>query len=207
MLKAIETVYKGYRFRSRLEARWAVFFDALGIEWEYEKEGYDLNGVWYLPDFWMPGSTSEAETFGAVDEDTTDPGYWVEIKANEPTPEEDEKAARLAIESGKPVLMLIGEPWMGDAHHYARAYSRFARDGRRSGWSVWTECPHCHAIAICPQGERLFLPCSCPGTIEGAYNDETGEDTRRCTVSTSGPRLESAFTSARKARFEHGEKP
>jgi hypothetical protein len=25
--KAIETHYKGYRFRSRLEARWAVFFD------------------------------------------------------------------------------------------------------------------------------------------------------------------------------------
>lgn len=28
-VKAIDTVYKGYRFRSRLEARWAVFFDAL----------------------------------------------------------------------------------------------------------------------------------------------------------------------------------
>ncbi|MCB6994492.1 hypothetical protein LI177_13475 [bacterium 210820-DFI.6.37] len=27
-LKAIQTEYKGYRFRSRLEARWAVFFDA-----------------------------------------------------------------------------------------------------------------------------------------------------------------------------------
>ncbi len=38
--KAIETLYKGYRFRSRLEARWAVFFDALGLKWEYEKEGF-----------------------------------------------------------------------------------------------------------------------------------------------------------------------
>lgn len=27
-IKAIDTYYKGYRFRSRLEARWAVFFDA-----------------------------------------------------------------------------------------------------------------------------------------------------------------------------------
>jgi hypothetical protein len=54
-IKPIETVYKGYRFRSRLEARWAVFFDALGIEWEYEKEGYDLGEAgWYLPDFWLP---------------------------------------------------------------------------------------------------------------------------------------------------------
>jgi len=51
-MKAIETKYKGYRFRSRLEARWAVFFDALGIDWEYEPEGYDLGEAgWYLPDF------------------------------------------------------------------------------------------------------------------------------------------------------------
>ena len=51
MLKAIDTAYKGHLFRSRLEARWAVFFDALGLQWEYEVEGYDLDGVWYLPDF------------------------------------------------------------------------------------------------------------------------------------------------------------
>lgn len=55
MIKPIETVYKGYRFRSRLEARWAVYFDAIGISWEYEKEGYDLgDGLFYLPDFWLP---------------------------------------------------------------------------------------------------------------------------------------------------------
>ena len=51
-LKAIQTEYKGYKFRSRLEARWAVFLDALGVKWEYEPEGYDLeNGSAYLPDF------------------------------------------------------------------------------------------------------------------------------------------------------------
>ena len=33
MIKAIPTEYKGYRFRSRLEARWAVFFDACGADW------------------------------------------------------------------------------------------------------------------------------------------------------------------------------
>ena len=37
-IKAIETQYKGYRFRSRLEARYAVMFDALGFEWQYEPE-------------------------------------------------------------------------------------------------------------------------------------------------------------------------
>lgn len=53
-IKAIETRYRGYRFRSRLEARWAVFFDALGVKWEYEKEGFNLDGLCYLPDFWLP---------------------------------------------------------------------------------------------------------------------------------------------------------
>ena len=51
MIKAIETVYNGYRFRSRLEARWAVFFDALGLEYEYEPEGFSLGAGGYLPDF------------------------------------------------------------------------------------------------------------------------------------------------------------
>lgn len=51
-MKVIETKYKGYYFRSRLEARWAVFFDACGVKWEYEPEGFSLdNGLCYLPDF------------------------------------------------------------------------------------------------------------------------------------------------------------
>lgn len=54
-IKAIETYYKGYRFRSRLEARWAVFFDSIGIPYEYETEGYVLqDGTKYLPDFYLP---------------------------------------------------------------------------------------------------------------------------------------------------------
>ena len=53
-IKPIETVYNGYRFRSRLEARWAVFFDVLGIEYEYEPEGYKFSdGQCYLPDFYL----------------------------------------------------------------------------------------------------------------------------------------------------------
>lgn len=58
MIKAIQTEYKGYLFRSRLEARWAVFFDACGAKWEYEPEGYDLGGgLRYLPDFLLHGVT------------------------------------------------------------------------------------------------------------------------------------------------------
>ena len=62
-LKAIETVFSGYKFRSRLEARWAVFFDALDMPYEYEKEGFELPSGWYLPDFWLP-----------------EQNLWVEIK-------------------------------------------------------------------------------------------------------------------------------
>lgn len=51
-IKAIDTSYKGFLFRSRLEARWAVFFDAMGLDWEYEPEGFELpDGTRYLPDF------------------------------------------------------------------------------------------------------------------------------------------------------------
>ncbi|UKS29983.1 hypothetical protein LOZ80_14015 [Paenibacillus sp. HWE-109] len=53
-IKAIETKYDGYRFRSRLEARWAVFFNALGIEYQYEIEGYEMGSLRYLPDFYIP---------------------------------------------------------------------------------------------------------------------------------------------------------
>lgn len=61
-IKPIQTYYNGYHFRSRLEARWAVFFDAMGIKYEYEKEGYTLsNGEKYLPDFYLPEFYTWAE--------------------------------------------------------------------------------------------------------------------------------------------------
>ena len=55
IINAIPTTYKGTTFRSRTEARWAVFFDELGVGWDYEPEGYELGeGKRYLPDFWLP---------------------------------------------------------------------------------------------------------------------------------------------------------
>ena len=53
-IRAIETVYNGYKFRSRLEAKWAVFFDAVGIKYQYEIEGYEMDDIRYLPDFYLP---------------------------------------------------------------------------------------------------------------------------------------------------------
>ena len=49
--QGIATTYRGVRFRSRLEARWAVFFDAMGWRWEYEP--FDADG--YIPDFVLLG--------------------------------------------------------------------------------------------------------------------------------------------------------
>ena len=70
-VKPIETTYNGYKFRSRLEARWAVFFDSAGIEWKYEQEGFTLpNGKCYLPDFYLPNVKGRAG----------DNGIYVEVK-------------------------------------------------------------------------------------------------------------------------------
>jgi hypothetical protein len=50
-IKAIPQMYKGIKFRSTLEARWAIVFNELGIEWHYEPEGFDIDGIRYVPDF------------------------------------------------------------------------------------------------------------------------------------------------------------
>ena len=91
MITVIPTEYKGTRFRSRLEARWAVFFDALGIEWQYEPEAFRLkNGDGYTPDFWLP----QLHCFAEVKPEDGDFG----------------KARALAAEAGKKVLLLEDVP-------------------------------------------------------------------------------------------------
>jgi hypothetical protein len=92
-IQPIETRYKGYRFRSRLEARWAVFFDVLGILYEYEREGYRLTSGLYLPDFWLPQVH-----------------MWAEVKPQVLTHEEITLARELAAATKHDVLMLIGPP-------------------------------------------------------------------------------------------------
>lgn len=108
MIKPIETYYKGYKFRSRLEARWAVFFDELGINWRYEHEGYKLyDGTWYLPDFWLP-------TFNG--------GMFVEVKPKF-TEEETQKCRDLCYESGQDV-------WLAEDIPSERAYVYLSKDSR-----------------------------------------------------------------------------
>ncbi|MFJ2964253.1 hypothetical protein ACIPIC_18380 [Streptomyces collinus] len=69
-IQPIETRYAGHHFRSRLEARWAVLFDALGIRWEYEPQGYRVgpDRKPYLPDFWLPKERLWVEVKGAEEQ-------------------------------------------------------------------------------------------------------------------------------------------
>jgi hypothetical protein len=68
VIRSMDTDYAGYRFRSRLEARWAVFFDDCNIDWEYEPQSFSALDIYsgrrrgYLPDFRL------------------DNGQWAEVK-------------------------------------------------------------------------------------------------------------------------------
>lgn len=91
MIKAINTQYKGYNFRSRTEARWAVFLDALGFEWEYEREGFHLPSGPYLPDFYL-----------------TQYNTYLEVKGQKFTELERQKCKELSLEYD--VVLLDGSP-------------------------------------------------------------------------------------------------
>lgn len=85
-IRAIETAYAGCRFRSRTEARWAVFLDELDVSWEFEAQGFHTPAGGYLPDFYLP------------DED-----LYVEIKG--PRPSELELAKCQAVPN---LIILVG---------------------------------------------------------------------------------------------------
>ena len=67
-IAAIPTEYNGNLFKSRLEARWAVFFDLMEIGYVYEplcfEEEFDNCIVQYLPDFYFPELECWAEVKG-----------------------------------------------------------------------------------------------------------------------------------------------
>lgn len=104
----IETRYSGYRFRSRTEARWAVFFDHAGILWQYEPQGIicpdrlNLTGGYaqsYLPDFYLP-----------------DLDMWVEVKGSWNSDESKRflTAAAYLSHIGSSVALISGVPRYSD---------------------------------------------------------------------------------------------
>lgn len=192
--RAIETKYKDYRFRSRTEAKWAIFFDAMGIEWEYEPEGYDLGEAgWYLPDFWLPYFK-----------------MWVEIKGINPNDDELNKARALCDATRNRVIIFVGNPWFNivradfifdpeEKEVFDQSYYYLGEDGYPElwekdgydfekqdgkglyyqGWATWG------VIGIQQQPELIVL-------IEG-------DDARAAQAAKF------AYVKARRARFEHGE--
>lgn len=97
-IQAIPTRYRDVLFRSRLEARWAVFFELAGIPWAHEPTGYRVGGLGpYLPDFHL------SVTIGGRK------GVFVEVKANR------ERANMMLLETfgalgDDPILLLDGPP-------------------------------------------------------------------------------------------------
>ncbi len=143
-LKAIETEYDGHLFRSRLEARWAVFFNAIGIPYEYEKEGFELGDAGrYLPDFWLPVQDC-----------------WVEIKGEYPTNDEIRRAELLETLSNSTVFIFYGQ--IEVPHEKILGYDEPMR---------WCECPKCGMLNIIWSGLANRLSCYCLDENKSTPND------------------------------------
>lgn len=87
-----ETDYAGVHFRSRLEARWALLFDALGVPWQYEPRCFRTPEGGYLPDF-LVGVRSP---------------WWLEIKGPEPIERDYVRARHVVAQTGQKFRFLVG---------------------------------------------------------------------------------------------------
>lgn len=177
-VKPIETLYKGCRFRSRLEARWAVFFDATGLAWHYEPEGYVLGELgWYFPDFWLP-----------------DLGIWYEVKGDVPTQHEIDKAHALGEATDARIYIAFGQiPYWGvrvNSFSYDEVESAYLCWPHWDNCHWWCQCLFCDHIGIQFEGRSERLPCGC-----------AGPDSQKMRIPHSA-RLVAAYTAARSARFE-----
>lgn len=189
-VKPIETHYDGYKFRSRLEARWAVFFNALGIKFEYELEGYDLgNGLYYLPDFWLPEQDCWVEVKGGIT-----PLASVRDTLQQVSNPNQEKCGRLAMRSKKPLYMVFEcLPYKVSAD-YSHIITRL--EGANLYFSPIN--------GYC-EGQRALGFCKvCKGYRFGTF----GEWCDACDNKTESlnATLYNAYRKARQARFEHSDR-
>lgn len=207
-IQALQTAYRNHRFRSRLEARWAVFFDALGIPWQYEPQGYALPALTehaaccfevrvgkacyclqdlgaYLPDFFLPTLYSD--------------GAWFEVKGIEPTLLERAKLGRLGLLTDKWTLLAWGSMPAGDESDLGDSRDRSGID-TVDDINFWPTMCQCGEFSIEYEG-RVERSCSlgrrCPAyyaASQPAWMSGPGH-----------PRIRQAYAAARSARFEHGE--
>lgn len=180
-MRVIETEYRGCRFRSRAEARWAVFLDTLLIPWTYELEGFDLDGTCYLPDFWVQGWDA-----------------WLEVKGPKPSPAAADKCRRLAEASGKRVLLVSGEPWLdGEQPLYDVMLFTHPEDARHrsSGWTFGEGRRNAREIWLVSDEYGAFTLNGVPHERDDAYP----------LAGDFAYQVVEALRAARGARFEHGE--
>ncbi len=194
-IKAIETIYNGYRFRSRLEARWAVFFDTLGIKYQYEPEGYDLGEHgYYLPDFYLPDAMG---------------GCWCEIKPMIEKVERGDSIVGKEFDGLPEMYDLVNMTHKRGIIFYGLPYPNeyfcitiAGMDFEPSDYAeALYQCLDCGVISIGDDNvlrvfkdvfgdnRELCFYCSCPETNEIHLH------------------LSLAYNAARQARFEHGETP
>lgn len=171
--KVIPTRWAGTLFRSRTEARWAVFFDALLLEWFYEPDGYELPSGPYLPDFWLPHVNG---------------GCFVEVKGAYPTSAEQAKAAELAIATGRPVYTFFGPVALPDDRRTTDSAVAQFPDGSQDFHYLWCECGICGNLGIQFDGRSARLDCGCYETSDKEYN-------------AASPLLRTAYDAARSQRF------
>ena len=196
MVRAISTEYKGYLFRSRLEARWAVFFDKLGIDYEYEPEGIVLSdGTFYLPDFYLPRFHCYFEVKRAGLKDT-----------------EEGKEAIRRISSGADDLEWAGIIAFGDpADDNIWIYCQESNDGSAGNY----DGPVTFGIHPTLREPYLFAEWD---RRERVFYDSFGEEMKEIPMETGMDGLYTygdfvnrkvllARKAARQARFEHGERP
>jgi hypothetical protein len=87
-----EVVYNGRPFRSHLQARWAVFYDALGIAYFCDSKEYDLDGMQCRPDFYLPSFNC-----------------FIVVQEEFPSNEEDEMYTRLSTRTDRDVYVFFGD--------------------------------------------------------------------------------------------------
>lgn len=185
MVKPIETVYKGYRFRSRLEARWAVFFDALDIEWYYEPEGFQLSdGTMYLPDFYLPQCKTFFEVKGIMKE------------------EDQHKIDLLSADLKMPVAVGYADMTFQSPDNWYNSYQLSPKSE-----SLLVVCDKCDKPYFV--GNLGCYECLCCGYYDG---DNTfgilgwGDHSQEYRYNNNSA-FKYAIEKARQARFEHGETP
>ncbi len=185
-IKAIDTEYDGVLFRSRLEARWAIFLDAMRVRWVYEHEGYHTRRGPYLPDFWLPEQKC-----------------WVEIKATMPTDSEVEKCEDVAEGTETAFLLISGSP----LNYYLSVYCNDTTDS--SGGTQWWEDVRFSRSA--EPGNELCID-SRNSRSDREFQTIGWEKlrfmklTEHCIFDFDN-RLKIAVQKAMQARFEHGKTP